>query len=59
MVFTRQVIAPVCPTDCFSLQCCPSKSLSFARISYATAQGRQNHGGTESCRERDRRGSPQ
>jgi hypothetical protein len=43
---TRKVIAPVCLTACVSsgsLHCCPSKSLSFARISYATAQGRQNH----------------
>jgi hypothetical protein len=37
----------------FATQRCPSKSLSFARISYANAQGRQNHGRTESCREKD------
>src|ERR1035438_9333479 len=41
----------------FATQRCPSKSLSFARFSYANAQGRQNHGRTESCREKDQRQS--
>jgi hypothetical protein len=36
-----------------SLKCCPSKLLTFAGFSCATAQGRQNHGRTESCREED------
>jgi hypothetical protein len=36
------------------LLCCPFKSLSFARISYSNAQAGQNHGETESCREKDR-----